>query len=171
MMAQAEPALGFLPKLVVALGIALLAAGAIRYDATAETLQRLWNDLVNRPGGPMTFRFILQPAMATLAALYDGVSDARANRSPYFWTVLHKPEERTSRLNEGLASTARIILLGIVMDAIYQWRVLDAFYPVESLLIAVALAFIPYLILRGPIARVARWWMHRGHDSAPRHWG
>ena len=37
-------------------------------------------------------------------------------------------------------------------------------FVVEALLIAVLLAFIPYLLLRGPIARIARWWMNRkGH--------
>ena len=36
----------------------------------------------------MTFRFILQPIMATIAALYDGIKDARTGRSPYLWTIL-----------------------------------------------------------------------------------
>ena len=35
----------------------------------------------------MTFRFILQPVMAAVAALHDGIKDARLGRSPYFWTV------------------------------------------------------------------------------------
>ncbi len=35
----------------------------------------------------MTFRFILQPVMAAIAALHDGIKDARLGRSPYFWTV------------------------------------------------------------------------------------
>ncbi len=153
--------LGLLPKLVLALGAFLLVLGAIRFDLTAETMQRMWSDFTSRPGGPMTFRFILQPAMAALAALFDGIQDARTGRSPYFWTVLHSRDERTDRLREGLTSTARIVLLGLAMDAIYQWRVLDAFYPVEALLIAVFLAFIPYLLLRGPIARIARRWMDR----------
>jgi hypothetical protein len=42
--------LGFLPKLVIALA-ALLAAGAIRHDLTADALQRTWSDMVNRPSG------------------------------------------------------------------------------------------------------------------------
>jgi hypothetical protein len=43
------------------------------------------------------------------------------------------------------------------MDAIYQWIVLKTFYPGEAVIVAIALAFFPYLLLRGPIARVARW--------------
>jgi hypothetical protein len=41
------------------------------------------------------------------------------------------------------------------MDAIYEWIVLKTFYPGEAVIVAIALAFLPYL-LRGPIARIAR---------------
>ena len=104
----------------------------------------------------MSFRFLLQPTMAFLAALHDGLRDARTGRSPYFWTVLHDPGQRGGRLHEGLLSTARIILLGLGMDAIYQWRVLDSFYPGEMVVVALLLAFLPYLLLRGLVCRIAR---------------
>jgi hypothetical protein len=45
------------------------------------------------------------------------------------------------------------------MDIIYQWKELDTFYPVQSVVIAILLAFVPYLLLRGPIERVARRWV------------
>ena len=85
--------------------------------------------MIERPTGPMAFRFILQPIMAAIAALRDGVNDAKSRRSPYFWTLLTNPFER---LYEGLLSTARVILLGLCMDAIYQWIVLKTFYPAEA---------------------------------------
>ena len=99
--------------------------------------------------------------MAAIAALHDGLQDARLGRSPYFWTILHNPEERAGRLWEGVISTARIVVLGVVMDAIYQWRVLGTFYPGEAALVTLLLALIPYFLLRGPIARVARRWVGR----------
>ena len=104
----------------------------------------------------MRFRFILQPLMATLAAIHDGREDARAGRSPYLVTVLRNPQERVGRLREGLNATARIILLGLVMDVIYQLLVLRTFYPNEALVVALVLAFVPYLIIRGLVLRVAR---------------
>jgi hypothetical protein len=104
----------------------------------------------------MSFRFLLQPAMAALAAFHDGIRDARTSRSPYFWTVLHDPAQRGGRLREGLLATARVALLGVGMDAIYQWKVLDTFYPGETVIVAVLLAVLPYFLLRGPVARVAR---------------
>jgi len=144
---------------------AFIALGAVWYGFSAEVQGRIWRDIVDRPGGPMTFRFILQPAMALLAALRDGIKDAKLDRPPYFWTVLSDPTERVGRLREGFLSTARIILLGLGMDAIYQYRVLDTFYPGEAALVALLLAFIPYLLLRGPIARVARRWLMRNRPS------
>jgi hypothetical protein len=148
----------FLARLVVVLVVAFLILGAVEYGFSAEVRQRAWDDLVGRPGGPMTFRFILQPIMAAIAALADGVRDAGSQRSPYLWTVLTNPRERFGRLREGLFSTARIILLGLCMDVIYQFVVLKAFYPAEAVIVAIVLAFIPYLLLRGPFARIVRWW-------------
>lgn len=152
----------------IAIGVALvfIALGLLWYGLSPESHARLWRDLFERPGGPMTFRFILQPIMAAIAAAADGFGDARLGRSPYFFSILSNPDERASRLTEGLNSTARIVLLGVGMDAIYQYRVFATFYPVEALIIAIALAFIPYLLLRGPAARIARWWMgHHEHTA------
>jgi hypothetical protein len=66
------------------------------------------------PGGPMTLRFVLQPVMATIAALHDGIKDARRGRTPYLWTILTNSEKRGARLQEGLIATSRTILMGLV---------------------------------------------------------
>ena len=141
--------------------IGLIVLGLLWYGMSGEVRQRIWHDIADRPSGPMTFRFILQPLMALIAALHDGLKDARTGRSPYFWTILTDEAERSERLWEGLIATARILLLGLVMDGIYQATVLKTFYPGEMVIIAILLAFIPYLLLRGPIARIARWWLAR----------
>ena len=152
-----------LAQFVVVVMIAFVVLGAAWYGFSAEVRERIWQNLLDRPGGPMTFRFILQPIMATIAALYDGVKDARTGRSPYLWTILTNPAKRGGRLREGVISTARVLLLGLVMDAIYQFIVFDTFHPAEAVIIALLLAFVPYLLLRGLVARIARWW--RGDGS------
>jgi hypothetical protein len=113
----------------------------------------------------MAFRFVLQPVMATIFAVRDGMKDAQTGRSPYLWTILHDPESRRTRLGEGLKAVGRVIVLGLVMDGIYQYRVLDSFRPLEAIVMALLLAFVPYLLLRGPAARIARHWRKRG-DAA-----
>ncbi len=70
-------------RVAIVLVVGLLALGVAWYGVTDESLGRLWRDILDRPGGPMTFRFILQPAMAIIAALRDGFSDARLGRRPY----------------------------------------------------------------------------------------
>jgi hypothetical protein len=46
-----------------------------------DLLTRFWTDLIGRASGPMTFRVFLQPIMAMLYAIRDGVHDAHAARS------------------------------------------------------------------------------------------
>jgi hypothetical protein len=150
----------FLARLVVILMIAFVTFGLVWYGFSAEVRGRIWQNLLDRPGGPMTFRFILQPTMATIAALYDGVKDARTERSPYLWTILSNPEKRGGRLREGLISTARVILLGLCMDLIYQLVEFKTFFPAEAVIVALLLAFLPYLLLRGPFEHIARLWFH-----------
>jgi hypothetical protein len=147
----------WLAQAAVVLMIALVILGLAWYGFSAEVRERIWRQLVERPGGPMTFRFILQPAMAAIAALRDGVMDARTGRTPYLWTLLTNPSERGGRLAEGLISTGRVLLLGLVMDTVYQLIEFERFYPSEAVIIAIVLAFLPYVLLRGPIARIARW--------------
>jgi hypothetical protein len=155
-----------LARMVVGLTLAFLVAGAVTYGFSAEVRERFWHDLLERPDQVMRFRFVLQPIMAAIAALHDGRADARLGRSPYIWAMLSTPSKRVGRLAEGAISTARVVLLGLCMDTIYQLIVLKTFYPAEASAVAIMLGFIPYLLLRGPIARIARW--RRGVPSADR---
>jgi hypothetical protein len=151
-------------QLAAVLLLGLVALGVVWYGITAESLGRLWRDILDRPGGPMTFRFILQPAMAILAAARDGVRDARLGRRPYVWALIHgvrDPQGRSGRLWEGIIATGRVLILGVIMDIIYQWKVLGTFYPGQAAVIAILLAFVPYLLLRGPFERLARHWVAR----------
>jgi hypothetical protein len=149
--------LGFLGKLVVVLGVLLIAAGLFWYGVTLDTLQRLWHNLIERPDAPMRFRFVLQPLMAAAFAVRDGLRDARAGRAPFFTTVLWRPRERAERLRGALNSTARIILLALFLDVIYQIIVLRTFYPNEAVIIALLLGFVPYAVVRGLATRAAIW--------------
>jgi hypothetical protein len=150
--------LGVLARLVIALAFGLIVSGIIWRGFTLANVERLWRNFVERPYGSMAFRFVLQPSVAALIAIKDGLADARMGRSAYLSTVVSKPAERADRLREGLNSTAKIVVVGIVMDAIYQYIELETFYPLEALIVALALAFIPYVILRGPISRLACRW-------------
>jgi hypothetical protein len=129
--------------------------------AMEDLFARIWNDLMGRFSGPMTFRLYLQPAMAIFFAIRDGLKDAREGKPAYFYSLFNNPRNREERLWEGFKAVARVFLLAIIMDLIYQLIVLRWFYPGEALIVAFILAFIPYLLLRGPVNRIARHFAHR----------
>jgi hypothetical protein len=71
--------------------------------------------------------------------------------------MLTNPEgERPRLLQEGLRQVLRVIVLGVVMDAIYQWIVFRWVYPIELLSVVLVLAFLPYVIVRGLANRIVR---------------
>jgi hypothetical protein len=126
-----------------------------------DLLTRIWSDLVARVHGPFAFRFLLQPLMGLIYAARDGIVDARQGRPPYFLSVLFAPDSRGALLREGWKAVFRVIGLGVVMDVIYQLTVLGTIYLFELVVIVLALAFVPYVLARGPINRIARAWMTR----------
>lgn len=121
-----------------------------------EYLSRLWEEMLARPEGPMAFRFYLQPVMSTVYAIISGLKDARKHKPPYFWALFTDPSHRVEMLQDGWKSTRNVFLLAIGMDLVYQLTVLKGFRPVEGLIVSVVLALIPYLLIRGPINRIAR---------------
>ena len=102
-MTNADPQeLGMLSKLVIGLTAFLVVAGLIWHGLSGRSILRLFHDLAARPGGPMTFRFILQPVMAAIAAIRDGRDDARSGREPYLATMVRSRQERMALFSERL---------------------------------------------------------------------
>lgn len=123
-----------------------------------ELLNRFVPDLIGRVHGPFAFRFVLQPIMAGLFALIDGLADARLGKPAYFWSVLTHGAEGRALLREGWHRVLRVVVLGVVMDVLYQLIEFKTIHPVQLVVIVLALAFVPYLLLRGPINRLSRLW-------------
>jgi hypothetical protein len=46
--------------------------------------------------------------------------------------------------------------MAVIMDTIYQFIALRAFQIVQVLVVAVACAIVPYLLVRGPLTFIAR---------------
>lgn len=130
-----------LALLALVLVFLLLAIGAFSNGLWVFLQGRFWNDIVHRVGGPMSFRFYMQPTMAVLAALLDARRRAKAQAGGQRATP-------ASHLRDSFIGSARILLLGLVIDIIYQWKELQQFYPGEAVVIAIGLAFVPYLLCR-----------------------
>ncbi len=121
-----------------------------------ELLSRAWDNLIARIGGPMSFRLVLQPAVAVFLAIRAGVHDARDGRAPYFWTILTNPDDRRALLREGWTAVAKVFVAAVVIDVVYQFVVQRWVYPGEALLVAFLLACVPYLLIRGLVNRLVR---------------
>lgn len=121
-----------------------------------DTLLRMFNDVIGRLDGPLHFRFFLQPLMAIFFAVRDGLRDAREDRPAYFWSVFTDSASRGEMLRDGWKSVSKVFIIALVLDVIYQVIALRWFYPLETLLVAVLLALVPYLIVRGPVNRIKK---------------
>ena len=120
-----------------------------------SVIARVAHDMVSRVTGPMHFRLLLQPGMATFFAIRDGLKDARECKPPYFWGLFTDKGQREEMVENGWKSVGKVFILAIVLDVVYQliehrWTV----YPGEAALVAIILAILPYLLIRGPVNRI-----------------
>jgi len=121
-----------------------------------DTWTRFVGDLTDRLNGPMKFRFVLQPIMASIFAILAGLKDAKLGKPLYFWGLLTDPANRADMLKDGWKGVGKVFILALVLDLVYQFIVLHFFYPVEAIVVSVILAIVPYLLLRGLANRLAR---------------
>ena len=121
-----------------------------------DELTRFWADLVGRITGPMSFRLIMQPLVATILAVRAGMADARAGRPLYGLSVATDRGHRVEFLKAGWRDVAKVYTLAVVLDVVYQFIVFRWVYPIESLVVAFILACLPYLLIRGPVNRLFR---------------
>jgi hypothetical protein len=115
---------------------------------------RITEHLSDRVSGPMKFRLLLQPVMASIFAIVAGLQDARAGKPPYFWGLFTIKAERVAMIKDGWKSVGKVFLLALALDVVYQFIVARFVYPGEALLVAFVLAIVPYLILRGLVNRM-----------------
>lgn len=126
------------------------------FSEIPNIVSEAWQEILARPQGPLSFRFYLQPAMAMFFAVRDGLRDARTGEPPYFWSLFTEPGHRKEWLRSGWRSIGKIIVLAFVLDVVYEILVFHGLRPIQSIFVALELAVVPYLLLRGPVTRLAR---------------
>jgi len=124
-----------------------------------------WVGLISRTAGPLKFRFFLQPAMAIFLGVRGGLQDWREGKPAFFWEFVADPAKRKELLRAGWKSLEKLIILAIVLDGVYQVITLRWIYLLDAVAVALFLAVIPYLLVRGPVNRIATAWS-RGHRPA-----
>jgi hypothetical protein len=121
-----------------------------------EILNRVWENLISRPTGPMSFRLVIQPIVASILAIRSGLKDAREERPAFLWAAVTNPAYRPELLRSGRKDVGKVFVLASVLDAIYQLIVQRGVYVLELLIVATTLAIVPYCLIRGPVNRLAR---------------
>jgi hypothetical protein len=121
-----------------------------------DFLTKVGQDLATRVSGPMSLRLVLQPLMAAFFAVRSGLRDARSGQPAFFWSILTNPAERRRLLRDGWKDVGKVFVMATVIDLVYQYIVTRGLRLGEALLMAFVLAILPYLLLRGPVSRIAR---------------
>jgi len=129
----------------------------------------MWEGLVDRTSGPLKFRFFLQPSVAIFLAIRAGLRDWRQGKAPFFWDFLADSSTRKDLFRDFKKSVGKLFLLACLLDCIYQLIVLHWVYPFDAVIIAALLSIVPYLLVRGPINRIATNFKHssQGTDGHP----
>jgi hypothetical protein len=116
--------------------------------------REFFEDIPKRLTGPGRFRFVLQPAVAILLGIRDGLLDARTGRPAYLYSLLFYQSHRGEQLWSGFNTVVNLMLMGILLGSIAQWLILGASYPGAALVIGPVLITIPYVLARALVNRV-----------------
>jgi hypothetical protein len=119
-----------------------------------DIFARLWNNLIGRITGPMNFRLILQPLVAACIAIWSGIKDGRAGRPPFLSTAIRDTAQRGALLRQGWKEVGKVFIIALILDAVYQLMQLHAVHLLELLIVAPLLAFVPYILIKGPVTRI-----------------
>jgi hypothetical protein len=114
-----------------------------------------------RLAGPASFRFILQPLVAAIAGIRDGVSDAKLGLRPYGIMVLFDSDSRGELLGAGLRRTAIALVAGVVIDIVVQWMLFQRVLLSAAILVGALLVGLPYIVARGVTNRI----LHRRYKN------
>lgn len=153
-----RPFEGLLPKarLYLVLWVFEYTAWVPGKATVEEILNRFWHNLIDRASGPMHLRLILQPLMATFFAVRAGLADGRQGRSAFLWTAITSPAHRRDLMRAAWKDIRKVFVLACVLDSIYQLIQHRGVYLGEMVIVALVLAITPYVLIRGPVARLTR---------------
>jgi hypothetical protein len=119
-----------------------------------DILRRFWGNLIGRATGPINFRLVIQPTVASILAIRAGIKDAREGRPAFLWAAITNPAYRPELLRQGWRDVGKVFLIAAVLDAIYQLIVHRGVLLLELVVVATVLAIFPYIVIRGPVNRI-----------------
>ena len=125
-----------------------------------DTFLQMWSlfleELGGRASGPLNFRLVVMPTMATLFGIRAGLRDAREGISTFLWGILTQPGGRAAAFRSAVKDVGKVFIMAVIMDTAYQLIVFRGLRLLQVLVVAVACAIVPYVLVRGPVTLIAR---------------
>jgi hypothetical protein len=118
-----------------------------------------------RLAGPGRFRFFFQPLFAMILGVRSGIADAKAGRPPYLYGILFDSESRGELAASAFRDVVNLLLMGILLDSLFQWVLIGASYPGAALVVGPVLIVTPYALSRALANRVVR--LRARHTASP----
>ena len=105
--------------------------------------------------------------MAAIFAIRAGLRDAREGRAPYFfWAVFINRSRRPELFRLAWRDVGKVFLAAFALDVIYELEGLSlGLSGTVPHSVALVLAIVPYLMIRGPVTRIARAIRARGQET------
>jgi hypothetical protein len=128
-------------------------------------------DIPKRLTGPGRFRFILQPAVAVILGIRSGLANARAGRPAYLNGIFFHRGLRRELVKSGFESVVSLLLIGILLDSVFQWVLFGSSYPGAAPVVGPVLIVAPYTVARALSIRVYGVWQSAGHGKGRNHSG
>jgi len=117
---------------------------------------RFFEDIPKRLAGAGRMRFLLQPALAILFGWKAGRSDAALGQPFLVRRLLGGTVERATLAKETLEGIGVLLLMGILLDSLFQWLLLGVSYPGAALVVGPVLITVPYVVSRAVAGRIGR---------------
>jgi hypothetical protein len=125
-------------------------------DTILDMLLARGEHLLGRFSGPLNFRLVVMPLVVSFLALRGHWTDVREGRPTIFGAFVTDPVKRRRLFRSALTDIDKVLVMAIVLDTVYQLWVFRRVYPGEALMVAFLCAVVPYVLVRGPITRIAR---------------
>jgi hypothetical protein len=153
---RATSILAVITVLVLALSIPGSLRDAFERGGFYVFSRQFFEDIPKRLAGPGRFRFVLQPTMAIILGIRSGLADARAGWPPYVWGVLFHADQRGELVRTAFEAVVNLLMMGILLDSVFQWVLIGASYPGAALVVGPVLIVLPYSLARALSNRLIR---------------
>jgi hypothetical protein len=125
-------------------------------DVILGWLATTWEQLLARASGPLNFRLVVMPTVVTIMAIRAGLRDAREGNPTFLAALFKKSEHRQRGIRSAISDVGKVFIVAMVLDTGYQIFVLRMYSIVPMLAVAVTCAIVPYCLVRGPAAVLAK---------------